>query len=43
MNAEELMAKPFLSVVIPVYNEGKRITSTLEKLSAYLRRKFEPF
>lgn len=32
------MAKPFLSVVIPAFNEEARIASTLQKLVSYLRR-----
>ena len=36
------MAKPFLSVIVPAYNEERRIGPTLEKLVGYLSsRRFE--
>ena len=36
------MAKPFLSVIVPAYNEERRIGPTLEKLAGYLTsRPFE--
>lgn len=37
------MAQPFLSVVIPAYNEESRIALTLEHLSSYLGRQDYPW
>ena len=33
------MEKPYLSIIIPAYNEGKRISNTLDTIIDYLRSK----
>src|SRR3972149_3005921 len=37
------MKECFLSVIIPAYNEGKRLLSTLSKICAYLSTKDFPY
>lgn len=37
------MSRPALSVVIPAYNESKRLTGSLERIVDYLSRREEPF
>ena len=30
--------QPFISIIIPAYNEAKRLSSTLEQISSYLQK-----